>query len=129
MSYQISVTNYLFSAVILLASSTNFASERQAAETSLDTVDKVNLVALFGIELHASHVLFKVMSNGCTSDKHFETLLVSSGRSLELGIERTKRDRCRRKPKLIQITKELDYSGLAPNLPIMLVNPLQIHTR
>ncbi len=86
---------------------------------------KKALEALYGIAMIKNAVELKVKSTGCTTKEDFVIELKFSGAEAKLEVVRTKPDMCRRMPKIITITKTLDYSAIEPNLSIMLLNPLK----
>lgn len=81
---------------------------------------------LYGITLLETKVQFRVRSNGCTKPEDFEIALKEADQFASLSIVRTKVDRCRRMPRIIQLTKSLDYSLIPPNLPIRVVNSFDV---
>lgn len=87
--------------------------------------DKI-LEPLYGVVMTESAVEFRVKSTGCTNEDDFVVHLNDSELGAELVVSRTKPDKCRRMPKIVTIKKTLDYSGLEPNLSIMLLNPLKV---
>lgn len=93
-------------------------------------IGPLNLEPLYGIAVLEDRVIFKVKSNGCTKPEHFDVTLEQqrerNNEFAELRIRRTIPDRCRRKPKVIEVSKTLDYSEKAPRLPIKLINSLYI---
>jgi len=85
-----------------------------------------DLEALHGITLNKNTLILNVRSTGCTTEDDFLIHLTALNNEVQLSVERIKEDHCRRMPKVMRIEKTLDYSDIAPNLPIMLLNPLKV---
>jgi hypothetical protein len=85
---------------------------------------------LRSIEITQEHnqitVHFQAISNGCTSDKHFEFVLKETPHANQLSITRTTPDRCRKMPKWISLTKRIPVDQLNPQLPLQVNNHFAI---
>lgn len=86
-----------------------------------------SLESLYGVSLVETGVRFKVRSNGCTKPEDFIFDIKTLENEATLSILRTRGDHCRRMPKVIELTKTLDYSRIGPNLPIRLVNTFKVN--
>jgi hypothetical protein len=94
-------------------------------------VENSTLEPLYGIDISVDTVSFNVKSFGCTHAEDFVLILDSdAGESGETGISilRTKRDLCRRMPKVIEIDLAIDALKIAPESQIKLKNPLVART-
>ena len=111
---------YLSTFITLIVGCSSFASNAQ------DHSSKKALEPLYGIALIKNAVELKVKSTGCTNKEDFVVDLKLSESGVQIVVNRTKPDMCRRMPKVITIKKSLDYSYIEPNLSIMLLNPLKV---
>ena len=111
---------YLSAFIALILGCLSFSSNAQ------DYPGKKILEPLYGVAMIKNGVELKVKSTGCTNKEDFVVDLKLAESGAQLVINRTKPDMCRRMPKIITIKKTLDYSGIEPNLSIMLLNPLKV---
>ena len=111
---------YLSAFVVLILGCSSYANQTQNQPGSNA------LEALHGITLNKNILILNVRSTGCTTADDFVIHLTPLNSEVQLLVERIEEDRCRRMPKVMRIEKVLDYSGIAPNLPIMLLNPLKV---
>ncbi|MEM8594166.1 MAG: hypothetical protein AAGF06_05045 [Pseudomonadota bacterium] len=57
-----------------------------------------NLPDLYNVKIQSSTVQFYAMSNGCSTNEHFEAQVVEDAPSSRWQVIRVKRDLCRRSP-------------------------------
>jgi len=84
------------------------------------------LEPLYAVSLFEKKLEFAVKSTGCSAAEDFKLHMRSADDQLILAIERIKVDRCRRMPKVISLTKAVDFSNIDSNLDIMIGNPFKI---
>jgi len=87
------------------------------------------LEPLYAVSLSDKSIEFEVKSTGCTTAEDFKLNMRSADDHLILNIERIKIDRCRRMPKVISLSKAVDFSNIESNLVIMIDNPFKMKSK
>jgi len=87
------------------------------------------LEPLYTVSLSEKKLEFAVKSTGCSAAEDFKVHMRSADEQLILTIERIKVDRCRRMPKVISLSKAVDFSNIDSNLDIMIGNPFKIKSK
>lgn len=115
-------TLLIFICVFALMGSHSHASYRAQVNTQLERLNAIYLEK----DLPTLAVHFKVISNGCTTVKDFEMDFLESEHINRLAIKRTKADNCRKKPKVVTLTKRLRFHEINNQNPIEVKNHLFI---
>lgn len=92
-------------------------------------LENAALEPIYSMNLSADSVRFGVKSNGCTRADDFVVILDTTEKEQGLSILRTRKDLCRRKPKVIELDLSIDALELDTELPMKLKNPLVAKTK
>ncbi|WP_344799956.1 hypothetical protein [Litoribacillus peritrichatus] len=84
------------------------------------------LEPLYSVNVKATEITFEVKSNGCTRADDFHIGIAPVNETNRLWIERLNMDRCRKMPRIIEITKGYDGSKVDIDRPIILENLLLV---
>lgn len=107
--------------IILIASCKNLSREAVALDNDLEPI--------YGFDFSPIKVSFKVKSHGCTRAEDFIVILDTHEKFEGLSILRTKKDLCRRMPKIIELELPITSLNVEPDSKIYLKNPFVANSR
>jgi hypothetical protein len=82
--------------------------------------------ALLGYHIDSRGVTFQVSSNGCTSKKSLQALLMESS-PIQLQLNRTTPDRCRAYvPYGVNVFYSFEELGISPGSEFRITNPMKV---
>ena len=109
--------------VIIMAGLFFFTLNSTANNISIDP----NNEPIYSIKLGKNIAKIWVRSTGCTKQEHFDLIISDQNDHFSMLLTRTKKDRCRRKPKMIALTFNIDQpnNNVSSSSLLYLHNPLR----
>ena len=109
--------------VVLMAGLFFFTLNSTANNIKIDT----NNEPIYAIKLGNDIAKIWVRSTGCTKQEHFDLAISDQNNHFSMLLTRNKKDHCRRKPKMIALTFNIDQpnNNVSASSLLYLQNPLR----
>ena len=108
----------------LLATTFVQAGDKPLETETMSKQQETRSESVSGVSYDGEHLVFSVISNGCTSPKHFEISHVVEAQQCQITITRTQQDFCRKVPQAVEIVLPWSRPEGTEDMELIVKNPL-----